>query len=70
MPACAVRRFVHKQLIVELTLNPTIASFLGWTIRQYSIIAFALYCGGAASLHPPWGGLSRTCEAVLCRKGT
>lgn len=39
-------RFVQKQLIVEFNMNPTIASLLGWTIEQHSIVAFALYVSG------------------------
>lgn len=39
-------RFVQKQLIVEFTLNPTVAALLGWTINQHPSIAFALYVGG------------------------
>ena len=30
-------------------MNPTIASLLGWTINQHSVIAFALYVSGLIS---------------------
>lgn len=40
---------MQKQLIVEFNMNPTVASLLGWTINQHSIIAFALYVSGKLS---------------------
>ncbi len=43
MPA---RRFVQKNLLVEITSNARLARVFGWLLRRHSFASYSLYTAG------------------------
>ena len=45
------RRFVQRNLLVEITSNAQAARLLSWALRKHTFISYALYTAGALRHH-------------------
>lgn len=52
----ALRRFVQKNLLVEVTSNARLARVFGWLLRRHTFASYSLYTAGCRRAPPPFPG--------------